>query len=215
MQDCRGRGVGQAGCVRYSDNKGTERPPCPRCVHFDGEKRLKCRGRVDKDKCQHFDVDGRAKEEEKNKKKRVDTSGNAMRIGEDDDVITKHASSHNKKARYNNTHPNNAHQSICLPQKLQESAIIHPLRHFDQMQIGYCSYLSKMLENKHALFDIQCVLHQVQMQKERATICKERDTLSQLQAELCRKLDNLLDLDIENCSFGSAETTFNSIEEVM
>lgn len=58
---------------RYSDNNGTERPPCPRCVHFDGEKRLKCRGRVDKDKCQHFDVDGRVKEEEKNKKKRVDT----------------------------------------------------------------------------------------------------------------------------------------------
>lgn len=111
-----------------------------------------------------------------------------MRIEEDDDVITKHASSHNKKARYNNTHPNNAHQSICLPQKLQDSAIMHPLLHFDQLQIGYCSYLSKMLENKNALFDIQCVLHQVQMQK-------ERDTLSQLQAELCRKLDNLLDLD--------------------
>ena len=76
------------------------------------------------------------------------------------------------------------------------------------MSQWYCSHLSTMLEKKHAVFDIQCVLHQVQMQK-------ERDALSQLQAELCRKLDNLLDLDIENCSFGSAENTFNSIEEVM
>lgn len=67
------------------------------------------------------------------------------------------------------------------------------------MSQWYCTHLSTMLEKKHAEINIQWEEKCAQMQK-------DRDVLSQEQAEFGMKLD-LIDLDIENRSFGSFENS--------
>lgn len=143
----------------------------------------------------------------------IDKIGDAINIEED--AISNTCASPNKKARYNNTQQN----VISLP-------------HLAQLQIGYCTYLSTVLEKKLAEINIQweqfkmsqwyCTHLSTMLEKKHAEIniqweekCAQlnekweelnllRDELSQEQAEFGMKLD-LIDLDIENRSFGSFE----------
>ena len=150
-------------------------------------------------------MDGSAIEEKK--KKRNVKSGDAINIEEDEgEVAISKCVRHNKKARCDNTQ-----QSISLPQNFQT---IYPLPftcplpflHFAQLQIGYCTYLSTMLEERCA--HINKVWEQLQKDRDAFDRLQEaefralRDRLQE--AEFRRNLDNFA-LDIENSSFGSFE----------
>ena len=72
----------------------------------------------------------------------IDKIGDAINIEEG--AISNTCASPNKNARYNNTQQN----VISLPQKFQGSVFQGSVQGF--LQIGYCTYLSTMLEKKNA-----------------------------------------------------------------
>ena len=145
----------------------------------------------------------------------IDKIGDAINIEED--AISNTCASPNKKARYNNTQQNVislpcvaqlqigycTYLSTVLEKKLAEINI-----QWEQFKMSqwYCTHLSTMLEKKHAEINIQWEEKCAQLNEKWEELNLLRDELSQEQAEFGMKLD-LIDLDIENRSFGSFENS--------